>query len=92
MRCKGIKHFQKNDKYFVTFCTPTTNMVIKQKTSQARYNLTRFADSDEPRHSNLLTQVSQVVKLAERKRLFEGYRSFWGYKPHALFARTLPSP
>ena len=32
-----------------------------------------------------LTQVSQVVKLAERKRLFEGYHSFEGFKPHALF-------
>ena len=25
-----------------------------------------------------ITQVSQVVKLAERKRLFEGYHSFEG--------------
>ena len=54
---------------------------ITKKASQARYNLTRFADSDVPRHSNLLTQVSQVVKLAERKRLFEGYQSSEGRMP-----------
>ena len=35
---------------------------------------------------SLQVQVSHVVKLAERKRLFEGYHSFEGFEPHARFA------
>ena len=40
----------------------------------------------------LRTQVSQVIKLAELQRKFEGYPSFEGCKPHAHFLYTLPSP
>ena len=43
-----------------------------------------------PHHA--IEQYLTVVKLAEHKRLFEGYHSFEGCKPHAHFLYTLPSP
>ena len=46
--CKGKKLFSKTKKLF-TLLHRIPN--IKQKTSQARYNPTRFADFNVPRHS-----------------------------------------
>ena len=44
--CKDKKTFSKTNKVFIFLHHQTT----KQKTSQARYNLTRFADFNVPRH------------------------------------------
>ena len=46
----------KNSYLFTPFFDELNSITfITKKASQARYNLTRFADSDVPRHSNLLT-------------------------------------
>lgn len=44
--CKDRKTFSKTNKVFIFL----HHQIIKQKTSQARYNLTRFADFNVPRH------------------------------------------